>query len=222
MNNVFGRPTEPDKDSGTLKFLGKFANLDECKNEVNATMGSKGPFHSWTCVHQLVMSILELYCCHTWSFFFVRWRALQFLLCGHICQCLGAAATTSRGSGASVPRHSGGTRRFHGSITHTHTHVHTHTHTHNCSYHQENFGGEWAETCWGDTSFTWLNHPQDNIDSGTAPGFPVHPGDPGGAAFMFDAGGFQGGEGVTDGEAWCVLHFHFLFLFLSCSLINAR
>ena len=74
---------------------------------------------------------------------------------------------------------------------------------HSFTFHTPRFGGEWAHGCYADTSRTWLGDEQAHIDSGRGPGMPVNPSEDG-ATMMFSRGGFQGGEGVTGGEAWCV------------------
>lgn len=67
---------------------------------------------------------------------------------------------------------------------------------HSFTFHTPEFGGEFASHCYGDTSFTWLNHEQGKINSGRGPGFPNRPSS-NDQTFMFGRGGIQGGEGVT-------------------------
>ena len=50
-----------------------------------------------------------------------------------------------------------------------------------------------------DSTIPWSSRSQEKIDSGRGPVKPLA-----GADFLFGRGGIQGGEGVTDGEAWYV------------------
>eukprot|EP00912_Choanoflagellata_sp_UC4_P000575 UC4_evm2s355 len=74
---------------------------------------------------------------------------------------------------------------------------------HSFTYHTAKFPSPWGKGCYADTSTTWIGDSQRNIDSGKGPGIPVNPSE-GFAKMMFDKGGFQGGEGVTGGEAWYI------------------
>eukprot|EP00937_MAST-01D_sp_MAST-1D-sp2_P005490 g5490.t1 len=64
------------------------------------------------------------------------------------------------------------------------------------TYHQLDFGGNFAGYCFGVTDGQWLFSQQAKIDSGRAPFVEQE--------LEFGRGGFQGGEGVTDGEAWYI------------------
>jgi len=69
---------------------------------------------------------------------------------------------------------------------------------HSYTWHQPNFGGDFASQCYGDTSTSWNPTKQENVDSGRGPSHSQY------YQFNFSWGGFQGGEGVTQSESWYI------------------
>lgn len=68
-------------------------------------------------------------------------------------------------------------------------------------HHADADFGEFTGQCYCITDFVWGPQNQQNVDSGRAPGT-FNGGTTEG--FLFSRGGHQGGEGVTDGEAWYI------------------
>lgn len=69
---------------------------------------------------------------------------------------------------------------------------------HSYTWHHPDFSGDFSSQCYGDTSMYWNPTAQNKIDSGEGPRT--------GHTYQmnFSWGGFQGGEGVTQSEAWYI------------------